>query len=91
MYCNGDTDKEAFDAKLEFDIKVIPYVGDDSWVEKAIIDAHKCLMSDQIPKASEECDFCNYIKAVKSVGPEKGSGQKRGQVHLIQKSDILMA
>jgi len=30
VYCNGDTDKEAFDGKLEFDIKLLPYTGDDS-------------------------------------------------------------
>ena len=29
VYCNGDTDKKAFDGKLEFNIKIIPYIGDD--------------------------------------------------------------
>ncbi|MHB8136249.1 MAG: PD-(D/E)XK nuclease family protein [Anaerolineaceae bacterium] len=67
VYCNGDTDKEAFDAKLEFDIKVIPYEGDDSWVEKALVDAKKCLMSSEIPKPEEECDYCQYVLAVKEV------------------------
>lgn len=67
VYCNGDADKAAFDGKLEFDVKVIPYVGDDSWVEKALLDAHKCLMSDKLPKASPDCDYCTYIAAVKSV------------------------
>jgi hypothetical protein len=67
VYCNGDTDKEAFDAKLEFDIKVIPYEGNDSWVEQAIIDAKKCLMSSKIPKHSKDCDYCQYVEAVKSV------------------------
>ncbi|MEK7658969.1 MAG: hypothetical protein AAB352_03845 [Patescibacteria group bacterium] len=66
VYCNGDTDKEAFDGKLEFDIKIIPYEGDDSWVEKAIIDAHKCLNSDKIPDAGPDCDYCKYIKAINS-------------------------
>lgn len=41
VYCNGQTDRKAFDAKLEFDITLIPYTGDDSWVEQAIMDAHK--------------------------------------------------
>ena len=36
VYCNGDADKEAFDGKLEFDIKILPYVGDDSWIDKMI-------------------------------------------------------
>lgn len=64
VYCNGLTDKEAFDAKLEFDIKVIPYTGDDSWVEKSILDLHQCLISDKIPESGEDCDYCKYILAV---------------------------
>jgi hypothetical protein len=63
VYCNGDTDKEAFDAKLEFKIKLIPYEGKDDWVEKTIADLHKCLMADKIPASSLDCDFCNYRKA----------------------------
>ena len=66
VYCNGQTDREAFDGKLEFDIKIIPYTGDDSWVEKEIIKARKCLMGDKIPKASPDCDYCRYVEAVNS-------------------------
>src|SRR3989339_680668 len=66
VYCNGKTDREAFDAKLEFDISLIAYKGDDGWVEKALKDAHKCLNSDKIPKSAPECDYCNYISAVNS-------------------------
>ena len=64
VYCNGQTDREAFDGKLEFDITLIPYTGNDSWVEQAIVAAHKCLNSDTIPAASVECDYCQYINAI---------------------------
>lgn len=64
MYCNGKTDREAFDAKLEFDITLIAYKGDDGWVEGALKDAHKCLNSAKIPKADPNCDYCNYVKAI---------------------------
>ncbi len=67
VYCNGQTDKEAFDAKLEFDVQIIPYEGDDEWIEKAVSDAHKCLMSDSVPVADKNCDFCQYRKAVKEI------------------------
>jgi len=66
VYCNGDSDKEAFDGKLEFDVKIIPYEGDDSWIEKTIIDIHKCLNSEKIPEVNPGCDYCNYIKAINS-------------------------
>ena len=66
VYCNGNTDKEAFDGKLEFDIKIIPYEGDDSWVEGAIVEAYKCLNGDKIPEAGADCDYCKYIRAINS-------------------------
>lgn len=65
VYCNGNTDREAFDAKLEFDIKIIPYVGDDSWVGKTILAAIECLKRDILPEPGPDCDYCKYRKAVK--------------------------
>jgi len=67
VYCNGDTDKEAFDAKLEFDIKLLSYEGGDSWVERTIIEAHKCLMEDKIPELGVDCDYCQYRKMSRLV------------------------
>lgn len=67
VYCNGKADKEAFDSKLEFDIKIIPYEGDDSWVEKAIERVHKCLMSNEIPNSSPDCDYCRYRDAAEEI------------------------
>lgn len=63
VYCNGDSDAKAFDGKLEFDVKVIPYVGNDEWVEPTIVAAHACLQSDSIPVAGENCDYCAYRQA----------------------------
>jgi len=62
VYCNGDTGKPYFDKKLEFEIKVIPYTGDDSWIEGTLKDIKKCLMSNEIPEMNPDCDFCNYRK-----------------------------
>lgn len=65
VYCNGNTDKEAFDGKLEFDIKLIPYTGNTDWIEKTILDAIRCLQSDVLPEPGEDCDYCRYRQAVK--------------------------
>lgn len=67
VYCNGNTDKEAFDAKLQFDIKVLPYEGDDSWVESTVKKAIKTLQNDALPESGEDCDFCKYREAVAEV------------------------
>ncbi|NCN25231.1 hypothetical protein COT94_04040 [Candidatus Falkowbacteria bacterium CG10_big_fil_rev_8_21_14_0_10_37_14] len=63
VYCNGRTDLSAFDGKLEFDIKVIPYKGHTSWVESTIVSIHDCLMNDQIPTSGANCDYCHYAQA----------------------------
>jgi len=67
VYCNGKTDRQAFDAKLEFDIVIISYQGDDAWVEKTIVKAHQCLKANKIPVASADCDYCGYINAREKV------------------------
>ena len=64
VYCNGQTDRKAFDGKLEFDVVLIPYTGNDSWVEKTIKKAHECLQANTIPKAGPACDYCSYIEAI---------------------------
>lgn len=68
VYCNGKTDREAFDGVLEFDIKLIPYEGDDSWVDGTIIAAHECLMSDAMPGEGAECDYCLYRRLMRKTG-----------------------
>jgi len=67
VYCNGKTDRKSFDGKLEFDIDLIPYDGDDAWVEKALTDMHACLMLEKPPKPAAVCDYCNYRKAARDV------------------------
>jgi CRISPR/Cas system-associated exonuclease Cas4 (RecB family) len=64
VYCNGQTDRAAFDGKLEFDVTLIPYIGNDSWVEKALMDAHKCLNGETIPAGKPDCDYCRYVETV---------------------------
>ena len=43
VYCNGITDRDGFFQKLDFEVTLIAYQGSDTWVEKAIEDAHACL------------------------------------------------
>lgn len=66
VYCNGRRDKEAFDGKLEFDVKVISYTGDDSWIDSKISDVKSCLEGG-LPEYGLDCDFCNYRKTAFEV------------------------
>ena len=63
VYCNGRKDKKAFDGKLEFDVQIIKYEGDDSWIEPTLLKMKECLMKDTIPQASPDCVYCKYRAA----------------------------
>lgn len=64
VYCNGDVDKEAFDGRLEFKVKLIPHTGNDSWIDETIKKLHECLIENTIPKSGTDCDYCDYREAV---------------------------
>lgn len=59
VYCNGKTDRIAFDGKLEFDIKIISYEGNDSWIEPTLRDIRKCLTGN-LPALTPSCEYCSY-------------------------------
>lgn len=67
VYCNGILDKKAFDGKLEFNVKILPYKGNDSWVEEAIVQARRCLTQNTVPEPKEDCEFCRYLETGKKV------------------------
>jgi hypothetical protein len=62
VYCNGRRDLPAFDAKLEFRIKLIPYTGDDSWIENTLIAIRETLRADSAPAAHWRCEYCAFAK-----------------------------
>ena len=62
VYVNALKDRELFDNKLDFDIFLIPYEGDDSWIEPTIINIRETLNKDKIPQASAVCEYCLYRK-----------------------------
>jgi CRISPR/Cas system-associated exonuclease Cas4 (RecB family) len=60
VYVNGKTDKKAFDGKLEFDVTIIPYTGNSDWVPDVLMKMKECLMSEELPEANPNCDYCSY-------------------------------
>ncbi len=64
VYCNGRKDKKAFNGKLEFTIKVIPYKGSDKWIEPTLIDIVKLLNSKKLPKYTKDCGDCQYQQEI---------------------------
>lgn len=67
LYCNGKKDRPNFQARLDFDISLIPYQGNDKWVDATLQDIHSCLSSDQIPKPASNCKLCQYRISVQNI------------------------
>jgi len=63
VYVNGNSDAPAFDGKLEFDVKIIPHKGDDSWVEPLVLKMNECLRGETVPPMSPTCEYCGYREA----------------------------
>src|SRR5262249_13086072 len=59
VYCNGQ-DAAAFDGRVEFAVKLLPYIGSDHWVEAVIVDIKAVLGAASRPSPSETCEFCGY-------------------------------
>lgn len=66
-YVNGKLDEEGFAGSLKFTVKVIPYEGNDSWVDEIVYKLYECLQSSTVPESSEDCEHCGYIAAVRDV------------------------
>jgi CRISPR/Cas system-associated exonuclease Cas4 (RecB family) len=66
VYTNGRLDLDGFFNKVEFRTKLIPYTGDDSWVEPTIIKMKACMDGDMPPMGDSimggECEFCAYAR-----------------------------
>lgn len=60
VFANAGKNREKFDGRLEFEVSILKYNADDSWVESTILDIKKCLDSDKIPLAGENCEYCDF-------------------------------
>lgn len=66
VYCNGDAEKEEFRGNLEFKITLLPYKGNDSWIEEVLFNIRQCLEGSTLPDLCDTCSYCKYWQAVSS-------------------------
>lgn len=64
VYCNAITEKNSFDKQLSFDVTLLSYVGDDSWIEPTIYKIQECLRAPSLPEKTPTCDYCKYLEEV---------------------------
>ena len=64
VYCNGRRNLDTFNGRVEFDVDLLPYNGNDDWVENTIEKIAACLNQNKMPKANKNCNQCKYNKEV---------------------------
>jgi hypothetical protein len=62
VFVNGQRNADAFDWELKFEPTIVPYVGDDGWVQHTVMDAYACLNANALPPSGEDCDACAYYR-----------------------------
>jgi CRISPR/Cas system-associated exonuclease Cas4 (RecB family) len=68
VYTNARMDAEGFGDTLQFATKLIPYTGNDAWVEPTLAKMKACMESDDMPPVGDSimggpCEFCSYARA----------------------------
>lgn len=67
VYLNADRSRSDLSGALHFVTKILPYRGDDGWVDDALMEARACLSRDALPGSSSTCEWCAYRKAARDV------------------------
>ncbi len=67
VYTNARVDPEGFFDKLDFTTKLIPYTGNDGWVEPTLAKMKACMDSPDMPPVGEDimggpCKYCTYAR-----------------------------
>ncbi|MEX1995155.1 MAG: hypothetical protein WD887_00045, partial [Candidatus Saccharimonadales bacterium] len=67
VYTNGRMDLDGFYDRVEFRTKIIPYTGNDGWVEPTILKMKQCIEGEMPPVGTAamggECEHCSYARA----------------------------
>jgi len=67
VYTNARLDMDGFGDRLEFKTKLIPYTGDDSWIEPTLEKMKAVMESDDMPAIGTAamggpCEHCTYTR-----------------------------
>jgi CRISPR/Cas system-associated exonuclease Cas4 (RecB family) len=68
VYTNARIDVERFGDKLDFYTKLIPYTGNDGWIEPTLQKMKDCMENNDMPPVGTAamggpCDFCEYARS----------------------------
>lgn len=62
VFANAGKGKPSFDGLLEFELSVIPYTGETSWILPTLGKIRELLTQDTIPDFNFGCDHCKFVR-----------------------------
>lgn len=65
VYANAGKNRPRFDGRLEFEVQIISYEGNDAWVEPTLMKMKECLDSPKIPPSDPDCEYCRYRELIR--------------------------
>ena len=72
VYCNGQ-DAEGFDLRIKFAVSVLPYTGNNAWIEAILGDLKACLLSNEMPEGHSTASFAvTLMQDPRSIGEDHG-------------------
>ncbi len=64
VFANAGRNRTSFDGRLEFEVSIIPYEGNGSWISPILLKMKECLNSETIPQSGADCEYCAFNKRV---------------------------
>ncbi len=71
LYASAQKSHSALDAVLKFTMTLLPYEGNDDWVNPALDAVIDCLQADAAPPPTNNCEWCAYRRAANAVTDQR--------------------
>lgn len=67
VYCTGNKNSVSFNNSLHFETHLIPYEGNDSWIDQSIEQLFQLLSKEKAPEHNSNCSYCSFAAKQKLI------------------------
>lgn len=82
VFANAGKNAPRFDGKLEFELSIIPHVGDTSWILGTLDKIRKLLTSGSVPDFTFGCDYCDFVRSQTQKPKQKDTPKTQHKLEL---------
>lgn len=81
VFANAGKNAPQFDGKLEFELSIIPYTGNTTWIFETLGKIRTVLSSDTTPDYTFGCDHCDFVRS-QTKKPKKDTTSSQNKLEL---------